>query len=52
MMISVVRLTTSRRLIFDGHMIVLELIGMTMSITRGGLMKSMPKLGVSLVSEN
>ena len=42
---------SSRRLIFGGVAIALELTGMSLFITRGGLMKFMPRLGVSLVSE-
>ena len=42
-----VRSTSSRRLIFGGLVIALELTG----ITRGELIKFMPKLGFNLVSE-
>ena len=43
--------TSSRRLIFGGVVIAHEVTGSSLSITRGGLMKFMPRLIVSLVSE-
>ena len=43
--------TSSRRFMFGRLVIALELTGMSLSFTRGGLMKFMPRLGVSLVSE-
>ena len=46
-----VRSTSSRRFIFGALLIALELTGMNMTINRGGLMKHMPRTGVSLVSE-
>ena len=44
-----VRSTSSRRLIFCGLVIALELIGISLSITRARLMKFIPRLGVRLV---
>ena len=46
-----VRSTSSRRLIFGGLVIALELTRMSLSISRIWLMKFMPRQGVSLVSE-
>ena len=43
--------TSSWRLIFGGLVISFELTGMSLSNTKGGLMKFMQRLGVSLVSE-
>ena len=43
--------TTSRRFNFDRLVITLVLTGMSESITRGGLMQSMLRLAISLVSE-
>ena len=43
--------TSSRRPISSGLMIVIELTGMSLSITRGGPMLCVPRLCVSLVSE-
>ena len=45
------RSTSSRRLIFSGLVIALEVTWMSLSIARGGLMKFVPRQGVSLVSE-
>ena len=42
-----VRSTSSKRLIFVGLVIAIELTGMSMSIIRPGLMKFMPRLVVS-----
>ena len=46
-----VRSTSSNELNFGGLVIALELTGMSLAITLGGLMKFMPRVGVSLVSE-
>ena len=45
------RSTWNRRLILGGLVIALKLTGVSLSFTRGWLMKFMPRLGVSLVSE-
>ena len=46
-----VRLATNRRLVFGGLVIVIELTVMSLSITSVGQIKSVPRLGISLVSE-
>ena len=43
--------TSSRRLMLGELVIALKLTGMSLSITGGGIIKFMPRLGVRLVSE-